>query len=118
MQRPGKIGLGAAFRKAAAARDHVEIAEMVDPTREDAYWRDNYASRPYVSSGSSYDDYGPAYRYGVDAYGRSDGKSFDDAEAEMGRNWNDAKGVSSLGWERAKEASRDSWQRASNTIRK
>ena len=48
------------------------IAEQIDPTREDAYWRDNYSSRPYVSGGS-YDDYGPAYSYGVDNYAKMGG---------------------------------------------
>jgi phage tail tape-measure protein len=40
------------------------IAESIDPTVEEAYWRENYASRPYVASGATFDDYGPAYRYG------------------------------------------------------
>ena len=42
------------------------VAEAIDPTVEAAYWRDNFANRPYVENGSSYDDYGPAYGYGVD----------------------------------------------------
>lgn len=24
------------------------VAEVIDPTREDAYWRENYSDRPYV----------------------------------------------------------------------
>src|SRR3954470_2056865 len=39
------------------------VAEAVNPTEEDAYWRDNFSSRPYAS-GSTYDDFAPAYRYG------------------------------------------------------
>src|SRR4051794_36906038 len=30
------------------------VAESVDPTAEDAYWRANYASRDYVAPGRSY----------------------------------------------------------------
>jgi hypothetical protein len=42
------------------------IANAVDPVAEDAYWRDNYSKRPYAR-GSDYEEYGPAYGYGVDA---------------------------------------------------
>ena len=92
------------------------VAEMIDPTAEEAYWRDNYSSRPYVTSGATFDDYGPAYRYGVDARSRSDGRTFDQAEPELMRDWDRAKGTSRLTWENAKHATRDSWQRISDTV--
>ena len=92
------------------------IAEMIDPTMEEAYWRENYTSRPYVKSGSTYDDYGPAYMYGVDNYKRYNGKSFDEVESDLARDWQRAKGKSSLTWENAKHATRDSWQRLSDTV--
>lgn len=92
------------------------VAEMIDPTVEEAYWRENYVSRPYVTQGSTFDDYGPAYRYGVDNYSRYQGRKFDEVEPELGREWQRAKGKSSLEWERAKHAARDSWQRVSDTV--
>jgi len=92
------------------------VAESIDPTREDAYWRDNYTSRPYVTSNAVYDDYGPAYRYGTDAYVRSPGRRFEDAEAELGRDWNKARGQSTLEWEHARAASSDAWHRVSNSV--
>jgi len=92
------------------------IAEKIDPTIEDAYWRENYRSRPYFKNDSTYDDYGPAYMYGVDNYSRYYGKSFDDVEPELGRDWQRAKGKSRLAWDDAKHATRDSWQRMSDTI--
>lgn len=85
-----------------------------DPVAEDRYWRDNYASRPYVNQGSTYDDYAPAYKYGVDAYSRYPDRNFDDMEPELSRDWGTARGTSSLEWERAKHASRDAWHRVSN----
>src|SRR5687767_10858541 len=33
------------------------IAEKIDPTVEDSYWRQNYASRPYVDKNNNYDVY-------------------------------------------------------------
>jgi len=92
------------------------VAEMIDPAAEDAYWRDNYSSRPYVTSDGTYDDYGPAYRYGVDSYGRYDGRTFDEVEPDLRRDWQTAKGSSRLTWENAKHATRDSWQRVSDAV--
>src|SRR5438105_519550 len=40
-----------------------EVAENIDPTAEDAYWREHYKTRPYVSSGIAYTEYAPAYRF-------------------------------------------------------
>ncbi|HEX5754995.1 MAG TPA: hypothetical protein VFY12_01405 [Arenimonas sp.] len=92
------------------------IAEAIDPTQEDAYWRSNYSDRPYVTQGSSYDDYGPAYAFGVDAVNRYPGRTFEEAEAEMSQRWTDDSGTSSLRWDNAKEAARDSWNRVHGVI--
>lgn len=91
------------------------VAEAIEPTVEDAYWRDNYKRRPYVESGSSFEQYEPAYRYGVDAFGRYPGLSFEAAEPDLSRAWERVRGNSSLDWGRAKHATRDAWQRLSDT---
>ena len=87
-----------------------------DPAVEDAYWRDNYASRPYVTQGATYDDYAPAYRYGAEAYSRYPDRSFDDVEPDLGRDWGTARGKSSLEWEHAKHATRDAWHRVERAL--
>ncbi len=92
------------------------IAESIDPTIEDAYWRENYVNRPYVTKGATYDDYGPAYSYGVDNYSKYPGKKFDEVESDLARDWQRAKGKSNLQWEHAKHAAKDSWHRVSDTI--
>ena len=114
----GPVGtvVGAVIGAVAGGLAGKGIAEMVDPTVEDAYWRDSYSSRPYVASGASYDDYGPAYRYGVESRTKYQDRSFDDVESDLSRDWNQARGDSDLDWERAKHATRDSWQRISDTI--
>jgi len=115
MTGPVGAAVGAAVGAVAGALAGRSIAKA-DPVAEDAYWRDNYAGRPYVESGSTYDDYAPAYRYGVDAYSRNPDRRFDDLEPELSRDWGTARGGSSLEWERAKHASRDAWQRLSDTV--
>ena len=91
-------------------------AVHADPAAEDAYWRDNYSGRPYVEGGSSYDDYAPAYRYGVDAYSRYPNRQFDEVEPDLSRGRGTARGRSSLEWERARHTSRDAWQRLSDKV--
>jgi hypothetical protein len=90
-----------------------DVAEAIDPTREDAYWRDHFSDRPYVESGSSYNDYGPAYGLGVDAFTRNPGRTFEEVEPEMSGEWTASYSASSLSWERAKHAARDAWNRIS-----
>ena len=113
----GPVGavVGAAVGAVAGALAGRSIAKA-DPVAEDAYWRDNYATRPYVEGGSTYDDYAPAYRYGVESYARYPDRKFDDVESDLSRDWGTARGRSSLEWERAKHATRDAWQRLSDGV--
>ena len=108
--------VGAAVGAAVGAVVGAIAGRKVDPAVEDAYWRDNYSSRPYVTAGSNYDEYAPAYRYGTDAYSKYPGRLFDEVEPDLSRDWATARGNSSLEWERAKHATRDAWQRVSDTV--
>lgn len=92
------------------------VAESINPTVEYAYWRDNYAGRPYVSSGSSFDDYGPAYVFGIHSASKYGDREFNDIEPDMARDWDTVRGTSRLSWEHARDASRDSWDRARLTV--
>ena len=114
----GPVGtvIGAGIGAVAGGLAGKGIAEAIDPTAEETYWRKTYSSRPYVKGGASFDDYGPAYRYGVNSYGLSKGGTFEQAEPELMRGWNGAKGTSGLTWDNAKDASRDAWQRLSNVV--
>ena len=109
----GPVGtvVGAAVGAVAGGLVGKGVAEVIDPTQEDAYWRKNYSDRPYVERGARYDDYGPAYGFGVDAVGRNPDRTFDEAEPDMSRQWTSADNGSSLGWDRAKHAVRDAWNR-------
>ncbi len=91
------------------------VAEMIDPTAEDAYWRDNYATRPYTDGGS-YDEFGPAYRYGVSSYTAYPDRTFEEIEPDLRRDWAAARGSSRLEWDRARFAAKDSWQRVSDAV--
>lgn len=109
----GPIGtvVGAAVGAIVGGYAGKGVAESIDPTVEDAYWRDNFKTRPYAEAGLSYEQFEPAYRYGVDAFGRYPERSFEAAEPDLAGQWAGARGSSTLGWERAKYATRDAWNR-------
>jgi hypothetical protein len=92
------------------------IAESINPTDEDAYWRENYASRPYYDKAISYDEYRPAYQHGWESRARYEGKTFDEAEPHLQREWDTVKAKSNLTWEKAKHASRDAWDRVERSV--
>ena len=85
--------------------------EALDPTREDAYWKDNYKNESYYDSNLNYDDYSPAYRTGYIGRSRFGDKDFDDVEADLRADYERNKGSSKLAWDRAKQASRAAWNR-------
>jgi hypothetical protein len=85
------------------------IAEVINPTEIHDYWRGNYETRSYVTPGSEYEKYSPAYSYGYEARAKTPAKSFEEVESELGKNWESSKLKSQLKWEEAKEAVRDSY---------
>jgi hypothetical protein len=110
----GPIGtaVGAAVGAVAGAFVGKGVAEIVDPTAEGAWWRDNYATRDYVKPGHTYDDYGPAYLYGAEAFVRDPGRTFEDMEDDLSASWSGVRGDSRLDWDDARFAARDAWDRA------
>ena len=92
------------------------VAESIDPTVEDAYWRDNYTTRPYAEKSVSYEHYQPAYRTGYEGRARYTGKKFEEVETDLQRDYEKSKGNSSLTWDRAKQATRDAWHRVERAL--
>lgn len=110
----GPVGtaVGAVVGAVAGGLAGKGVAEAVNPTAEEEYWRENYSTRPYVTAGETYtyeDDYAPAYRYGWESRTQHTGRRYDEVESDLERGWERAKGKSRLGWERAKHATRDAW---------
>ena len=114
----GPVGaaVGAVVGAVAGGLAGKGVAEAVNPTAEDAYWRDNYKTRPYVDSSVAYDEYAPAYRYGWESRNRYAGRRFDEVETDLQRDWEKSRGKSSLTWERAKQATRDAWDRVERAV--
>lgn len=109
----GPIGaiVGAAIGGAMGGAAGESIARAVNPTAEEKYWEENYKTRPYVVETESYETYRPAYRHGINAYTKYQGRDFQEVESEMSKDWAGARGNSLLEWEDAREASRDAYGR-------
>lgn len=87
------------------------LAEEINPTVEEQYWKENYSSRSYVDPNIGYEQYGPAYKHGWEARMRHNDKTYDEVEPTLQSDWETSKTEPKLSWEKAKPASRDAWDR-------
>lgn len=83
----------------------------INPTAEEAYWRDAFRREPYYRTGFTYEDYGPAYRVGYTGPVRRSG-DFEHVEPQLKDDFHRVRGRSRLEWEEAREATRAAWRRA------
>ena len=109
----GPIGavVGAAVGAVAGGLGGKAAAESVNPTVEDTWWRDNYGNRPYVTKGSSYDMYRPAYQYGWQARMMHGDRQWSEVEGDLAKGWTQSRGDSKLEWTDARHATKDAWDR-------
>ena len=107
----GPVGAvaGAVIGAVAGGLAGKAAAESVNPTAEDAYWRENYRNRSYVERDADYETYRPAYQYGWESRSRYSDRRFDEVESELAKDWM-VRG-NKLTWDRAKPATRDAWDR-------
>ncbi|WP_367872064.1 hypothetical protein [Luteolibacter sp. Populi] len=85
------------------------VAENIDPTAEEAYWKENYQREPYYAEDKDFADYGPAYQMSMARY--SPDSTFEDEEPVMADEWDATKGSSRLHWLEARAAAKAGWDR-------
>ena len=109
----GPVGalVGGAIGAVAGGLAGKGAAEAINPTVEDAYWRENYSTRPYATADRGYEYYQPAYRYGWESRAKFSGKNFDDVAPDLQKNWTSARGSSKMEWSEARSAISDAWHR-------
>lgn len=79
---------------------------------ENTYWKEHYSSRPYYSKSRDYNNYEPAYRYGVDLYNQNPGVPYSSLNQEQLRNgWNNARNKSQMDWSDVQIATQDAYNR-------
>ena len=84
---------------------------VINPTAEEAYWRDAYRREPYYRNEFTYEDYSPAYRVGYTGPVRRSGE-FAELELALKDDFDRVRGRSRLRWEEAREATLAAWHRA------
>lgn len=110
----GPVGtaIGAAIGAVAGGLAGKAVAEAIDPTVEEAYWRENYTREPYYESGRSFEDYAPAYRAGYENYPNYDRpRTFEEVERDLEAAYNKRRAQNSLEWEKARDPARAAWDR-------
>jgi uncharacterized protein (TIGR02284 family) len=90
--------------------------EAINPTAEEAFWRENYDKEPYYESGRSFDDYAPAYRLGLSGRQRYEDQ-WTAVEPRLAPEWESNRGNSTLQWDRASHASRAAYERVDQQLR-
>jgi len=107
----GPVGtaVGAAVGAVVGGLAGKGIAEKIDPTREDAYWREHH-SRQGWAKGRAYDDFSPAYRVGYEGYAQYGGVgTFEDREAELRKRYESYQ--PKVTWDEARPASQAAWKK-------
>ena len=108
----GPVGtaVGAAIGGVTGGLTGKGVAEKVNPTVEDTYWREHFASRPYVKPGAKYHEYQAAYRFGWESHGRYGELNWEKAEPRMRDDWQHT-GDTGVDWAKASPAAKDAWNR-------
>lgn len=72
----------------------------------------SYRDADYYSTGRTWSDYAPAYRYGREAFEQHRDERFEQLESVLAHNWDQAKPPSRLVWAEARGAVHAAWQHA------
>lgn len=109
----GPVGtaVGAAVGAVVGGLAGKGVGEKINPTIEDAHWRETYTSRPYVDRAKAYDHYAPAYRYGWESRAKMPNATWDESELALRRDWETHPHSWTLDWNSASHAIRDAWER-------
>jgi hypothetical protein len=118
----GPVGtvIGAAVGAVVGGLAGKGVAEKIDPTAEDAYWREHHVHEPYYESGRTYDDYAPAYRAGYESRSRfsndTEPRTFDEVERDIEAEYNRRRNANGLSWDKAKTPARAAWDRVERAM--
>ena len=107
---PAGLVVGAAAGGALGALAGDRAAEAVHPRDDLGRFHQVFHTMPYYVSGMTWDDYAPAYRYGIATYADGGGHTFLVAEPALEQGWDAARGASRLLWSEAREAVAHVWR--------
>jgi hypothetical protein len=106
---PG-LTLGAVAGGALGAIAGQRLSEAIDPRGDLGHFQQVYRTTPYYVDGMTWDDYAPAYRYGLDTYTTHGGQPLEQAAAALAQDWPRMRGASRLSWDQAQAAVAHAWR--------
>jgi phage tail tape-measure protein len=107
---PVAAAVGAAVGAVAGGYAGKGVGELIDPTIEDNWLRDNFKSRPYAEEGDRYEDFNPAFRYGALAESKYGDAGIDLMDEQLQRDWEASKD-NVMPWSKARAAVKDAYDR-------
>lgn len=107
---PIAAAVGAATGAIAGGYAGKGFGELIDPTTEDTWLRENFKSRPYVEEGDEFEDFYPAFRYGALAESKYGDAGIDLMDPQLQSDWEASKD-SDMPWTKAKGAVQDAYDR-------
>lgn len=106
---PG-LTLGAVAGGAAGAIIGQKLSEAADPRGDLGHFQQVFRTTPYYVDGMTWDDYAPAYRYGLESYATHGGQPLESAAPMLAQDWPRMQGASRLSWAQALPAVAHAWR--------
>jgi len=76
---------------------------------DQAWWRENFSDRPYVSADRRFEDYEPGYRFAYQSQTRYKGRKWNEVEPHLQQDWKHYEGRGESHWDHVKDSVRDAW---------
>lgn len=103
--------IGAAIGALAGGLAGKSVAESVNPTAEELFWRETYVREPYYVAGTAFEYYAPGFRAGWEGRVLHDGRSFADAEPALRAKYDLGKSELDPSWQEVRPAAHAAWSR-------
>lgn len=111
---PGAL-IGGALGAVAGGLFGKSAAESINPSAEEAFWKEAYVEEPYYVEGKAYEYYAPAYRIGWEGHMRFRGRQFEEVEAELRKEYDHFVSEGAPDWGIGRQAARSAWDRVDFT---
>jgi hypothetical protein len=110
----GPVGgiIGAAIGAFAGGLAGKSVAESVNPTAEELFWKETYIREPYYVAGRTFEYYAPGFRAGWEGRVLHDGRSFEEAEPALQSSYNLGRSDLDPSWIEIRPAAHAAWNRA------
>jgi hypothetical protein len=115
----GPVGsvVGAAIGAVAGGLAGKGVAEAVNPTAEESYWRDGYERQLFYAKDKPYEYYAPGFRSGWEGWVRHDGRKFEEVEPDLASDYTRSKTEIQPDWQTVKPAARAAWDRVDSNLK-